>query len=288
MNIKKIGIMAIVIAACCIWLDSGTYAFAKDEGYKVTETVDGKNVKEIAHKEYCKKVQMIFQDPYSSLDSRMKVGRIITEPLRIHEHMSERAKRNRILPILEKVNLLESDLDKFPHEFSGGQRQRIGIARALVTYPEILLCDEPVSALDVSIQSSVLNLFKQLQAEMELTYVFISHDMSVIRYISDRIAVMYLGHIVELADKKEFFRNAVHPYSIALMSAIPVPDPFHKKKRIILAGDPPSPINPPSGCPFRTRCEKAMPCCSECIPELKKIGNGHYVACHLIEGKESV
>ena len=249
--------------------------------------LDGQNIREMDRKDYCRRVQMIFQDPYSSLDSRMSVGRIIQEPLRIHEHMTAKQRREAVLPILEQVGLLESDLDKYPHEFSGGQRQRIGIARALVTKPDMLLCDEPVSALDVSIQSSILNLFRQMQRDLGLTYIFISHDMSVVRHVSDRIAVMYLGHIVEMADKKTFFANAKHPYSIALMSAIPVPDPFHKKERILLAGDPPSPISPPSGCPFRTRCRYATEQCAQVMPELQEIEEGHFVACHLCAGKES-
>lgn len=249
--------------------------------------LDGQSIREMDRKDYCRRVQMIFQDPYSSLDSRMSVGRIIQEPLRIHEHMTAKQRREAVLPILEQVGLLESDLDKYPHEFSGGQRQRIGIARALVTKPDVLLCDEPVSALDVSIQSSILNLFRQMQRDLGLTYIFISHDMSVVRHVSDRIAVMYLGHIVEMADKKTFFANAKHPYSIALMSAIPVPDPFHKKERILLAGDPPSPISPPSGCPFRTRCRYATEQCAQVMPELQEIEEGHFVACHLCAGKES-
>ena len=248
---------------------------------------DGQRIQDMDRKAYCRKVQMIFQDPYSSLDARMSVGRIIQEPLRIHEHMTAAERRAACLPILEQVGLLESDLEKYPPEFSGGQRQRIGIARALVTKPDVLLCDEPVSALDVSIQSSILNLFKDMQRNLGLTYIFISHDMSVVRHVSDRIAVMYLGHIVEMADKKTFFTNAKHPYSVALMSAIPVPDPFHKKERILLAGDPPSPISPPSGCPFRTRCRYATEQCAQAMPELQEIEAGHFVACHLCSGKES-
>ena len=249
---------------------------------------DGENIKNMDRKSYCKKVQMIFQDPYSSLDARMSVGRIIQEPLRIHEHMSSPQRRAACIRVLEQVGLSESDLGKYLHEFSGGQRQRIGIARALINSPEVLLCDEPVSALDVSIQSSILNLFKQMQHNLGLTYIFISHDMSVVRHVSDRIAVMYLGHIVEMAEKKSFFSNAMHPYSIALMSAIPVPDPTYKKKRILLKGDPPSPISPPSGCPFRTRCAEATPLCVEITPALREIEAGHFVACHLCGGKATI
>ena len=226
-------------------------------------------------------VQMVFQDPYSSLDGRMSVRKIIEEPLRVHTNLSDAEKLERVKPILERIGLPEEALYKYPHEFSGGQRQRIGIARALVTQPELLICDEPVSALDVSIQSSILNLFKQMQREMGLSYLFISHDMSVVKHVSDRIAVMYLGRIVELAETKELFANTLHPYSQALMNAIPVPDPTAPRKKAMLTGEPPSPINTPPGCPFHVRCPYATEQCKCEVPALQDMGGGHLVACHL-------
>ena len=226
------------------------------------------------------RVQMVFQDPYSSLDSRMSVRQIIEEPLRVHTKMNAKEKREVVLPILEHIGLPEEALDKYPHEFSGGQRQRIGIARALVTKPELLVCDEPVSALDVSIQSSILNLFKQMQRELGLSYLFISHDMSVVKHVSDRIAVMYLGRIVELAETKELFANTLHPYSRALMNAIPVPDPTIPLKKAELTGEPPSPVDPPSGCTFHPRCPYATERCACEVPAMQDVGGGHMVACH--------
>lgn len=241
----------------------------------------------VSHKQlmtFRKKVQMIFQDPYSSLDPRMNIGRIIEEPLRIHTHMNHEQKRTTVLKIIEKMGIAEEDFKKYPHEFSGGQRQRIGIARALVLLPEFVICDEPVSALDMSIQAQILNLFKDMQRDMGLTYLFISHDMSVIKHVSDRIAVMYLGKVVELASKSELFSNTLHPYSIALMSAIPIPNPASRKKRILLKGDLPSPINPPEGCPFQTRCPKVFSMCYEKSPALREVREGHFTACHLFDG----
>lgn len=234
-------------------------------------------------KAFRRQAQMIFQDPYSSLDPRMTVGRIIEEPLRIHTNMGKEEKRKHVLSLLEKVSLPEDSLKKFPHEFSGGQRQRIGIARALALNPEFVVCDEPVSALDVSVQAQILNLFKQMQKDYQLTYLFISHDMSVVRHMSDRIAVMYLGSVVELADKKELFDHTLHPYSEALMSATPVPDPNVPVKNIRLEGELPSPLNPPSGCPFQTRCPKVIQQCKERCPVLKEAKPGHFVACHLYD-----
>ncbi|MDL2318505.1 ATP-binding cassette domain-containing protein [Eubacteriales bacterium OttesenSCG-928-A19] len=230
-------------------------------------------------------VQMIFQDPYSSIDPRMNVRRIIEEPLRVYTKMSRAEKLEVLLPILEKVGLSDDVLEKYPHEFSGGQRQRIGIARALVLNPALVLCDEPVSALDVSIQAQILNLFRDLQQALGLTYLFISHDMSVIRHVSDRIAVMYLGNIVELAPKRTLFVDTLHPYSIALMSAIPVPDPSLRRQRILLEGDLPSPLNLPKGCPFASRCSRVKSRCVEEKPALREVQPGHFVACHFIDGE---
>lgn len=243
----------------------------------------GQTLDEIGLKKFRSQVSMVFQDPYSSLDPRMSVQRIIEEPLRVHTKLSARERRNVLVPILERIGMTQEVLSKYPGEFSGGQRQRIGIARALVTNPELIICDEPVSALDVSVQSSVLNLLKEMQKSLGLSYLFISHDISVVKHICDRIAVMYLGHIVEIADKNELFKNTMHPYARALMSAVPIPDPTQNRERILLQGELPSPIDSPSGCPFRTRCPHAMPVCTERMPELQHMGNNHLVACYLYQ-----
>ena len=242
---------------------------------------DGEQITPKNIMKFRQKVQMVFQDPYSSLDGRMSVRKIIEEPLRVHTNLSDAEKLERVKPVLERIGLPEEALYKYPHEFSGGQRQRIGIARALVTQPQLLICDEPVSALDMSIQSSILNLFKQMQRDMGLSYLFISHDMSVVKHVSDRIAVMYLGRIVELAETKELFANTLHPYSQALMNAIPVPDPTAPRKKAMLTGEPPSPINTPPGCPFHVRCPYATEQCKCEVPQLQDMGDGHLVACHL-------
>ncbi|MHC2995098.1 MAG: ABC transporter ATP-binding protein [Candidatus Atribacteria bacterium] len=228
-----------------------------------------------------KNIQIIFQDPYSSLDPRMKIKDIIAEGMLTHNILNSRERYKRVGELLERVGIPAEYMDRFPHEFSGGQRQRIGIARALALEPKIIMCDEAVSALDVSIRSQIINLLKDLQSEFNLTYLFIAHDLSVIKYISDRIVVMYLGKIVEIADKKEFFADTLHPYAQALISAVPVPNPDYKRERIILKGDVPSPVNPPKGCRFHPRCSKVMKICSEIEPELVKVKEGHFVACHL-------
>jgi oligopeptide/dipeptide ABC transporter ATP-binding protein len=235
--------------------------------------------------EFRRRVQMVFQDPYSSLDPRMNVRDIIEEPLRVHTSMTAEEKLAVVKPVLEQIELPEETLEKYPHEFSGGQRQRIGIARVLVTDPELLVCDEPVSALDVSIQASILNLFKKMQKERGLSYLFISHDLSVVKHLCDRIAVMYLGRIVELAEKKELFANTLHPYTRALMSAIPAIRDSERREKIRLQGEPPSPIDPPSGCAFHVRCPYARAVCAEQVPPLRDMGGGHLVACHFC-GKE--
>ena len=224
-------------------------------------------------------MQIIFQDPYSSLNPRMTVGDIIGEPLEIHNMARGRDKVRRVQELLEVVGLSPYHANRYPHEFSGGQRQRIGIARALAVNPKLIIADEPVSALDVSIQAQVLNLLEELQKEFGLTYLFIAHDLSVVKHISDRIAVMYLGRIVELAETDELFSNPQHPYTEALLSAVPIPDPEMRRERIILPGDVPSPVNPPPGCPFHTRCLYAQPSCRVDVPPFVDIGGGHYVAC---------
>jgi len=231
-----------------------------------------------------RRVQMIFQDPYASLNPRMTVGSIISEPLDVHDIMPKNERRKRVQELLEIVGLNPYFINRYPHEFSGGQRQRIGVARALAVQPDFIVCDEPISALDVSIQAQIINLLEELQEEFGLTYLFIAHDLSVVRHISDRIAVMYLGKIMELADRDELYANPLHPYSQALLSAVPIPDPEveRKRKRIILEGDVPSPVNPPKGCNFCTRCPVRLDICSEQEPEWKDVGSGHYVACHRV------
>lgn len=228
-----------------------------------------------------REMQIIFQDPYASLNPRMTVGSIIGEPLEIHKIARGAEKEEQVATLLQKVGLRPEDMRKYPHEFSGGQRQRIGIARALGLNPKLIVCDEPVSALDVSIQAQVINLLGDLQEEFGLSYLFIAHNLNVVEHISNRVAVMYLGKIVELASDTDLYNNPQHPYTEALLSAVPIPDPTVQKKRIILEGDVPSPINPPSGCHFHTRCPYKEKICEEVEPEFKDIGGGHWVACHL-------
>ena len=233
-----------------------------------------------------RRMQMIFQDPYASLNPRMTVGSIVGEPLEVHNIGANRKERQeRVQELLKIVGLNPYFINRYPHEFSGGQRQRIGVARALAVNPSFIVCDEPISALDVSIQAQVINLLEDLQQDLGLTYLFIAHDLSVVRHISDRIAVMYLGKIVELADRDELYANPMHPYTQALLSAVPIPDPEIEKKRqrIILEGDVPSPANPPKGCNFNTRCPRVMDICRQRDPEFKDGGNGHFVACFLYE-----
>ena len=248
---------------------------------------DGKQIKTKKDiLEYRQKSAMVFQDPYSSLNPRMTVSDIIAEPLDVHKMYKNKAERQeRILDLMAKVGLNSEHANRYAHEFSGGQRQRIGIARSLSMNPEFLVCDEPVSALDVSIQAQVINMFDELQDQMGLTYLFIAHDLLVVRHISDRIAVMYLGKMVELADAKEIYDRPLHPYTKSLMSAVPLPDPkkARENQRIVLTGDIPSPLNAPSGCPFRTRCPHATAECAEAMPEFKEVATGHFVACHHVD-----
>lgn len=232
-----------------------------------------------------KKMQIIFQDPYASLDSRMTVGDIIGEAIDIHNLMGKAERTERIQYLLKRVGLNSEHSNRYPHEFSGGQRQRIGIARALSVQPEFIVCDEPISALDVSIQAQVVNMLEDLQEDLGLTYLFIAHDLSMVKHISNRIGVMYLGKMVEMAESNELYAHPQHPYTQALLSSIPVPDPdeTESKKRIVLQGEIPSPIDPPPGCRFKARCKYAKPKCSEVEPIFKDLGNGHFVACHLFE-----
>lgn len=231
------------------------------------------------------KMQMIFQDPYASLNPRMTVGSIVGAPLDVHTVQSRKEKRERVQELLDMVGLNPDFVNRYPHEFSGGQRQRIGIARALALNPDFVVCDEPISSLDVSIQAQVVNLLEELQMKLGLTYLFIAHDLSMVRHISDRMAVMYLGKIVELADRDEIFLNSLHPYTQALMSAVPVPDPdlAENKERIILDGDIPNPANPPQGCNFNTRCPIAKEICFQEEPQYREVKDNHWAACHFIE-----
>ena len=248
---------------------------------------DGKPIKTKQDiQEFRKKATMVFQDPYSSLNPRMTVSDIVGEPLDVHKLYSNKKERaERILELLGHVGLNSEHASRYAHEFSGGQRQRIGIARALAVNPDFIVCDEPVSALDVSIQAQVINMFDDLQDKLGLTYLFVAHDLLVVRHISDRIAVMYLGKMVELADADEIYNHPLHPYSQSLLSAVPVPDPkvARANKRIVLSGDIPSPLNAPSGCPFRTRCRYATEACAQSMPPFTEVERGHFVACHRVK-----
>ncbi len=259
--------------------------------YKITEgkiTFDGKDVTKMkgnALRNMRKEMQLIFQDPYASLDPRMTAGDLIGEPMLVHKLVKKGPEyREQVAELLRLVQLEPFMADRYPHEFSGGQRQRIGIARALATRPELIICDEPVSALDVSIQTQIITLLMRLREEMNLTYLFIAHDLSVVRHISDRVAVMYLGKIMEITNSDELYDNPLHPYTQALLSAVPIPDPVvdRQRKRVLLTGDVPSPMNPPSGCNFHPRCHMAIDICREKTPEFRNIGNDHFVACHRV------
>ncbi len=242
-------------------------------------------------RELRREIQVIFQDPYASLNPRMTVGDIVTEPWEIHRVGGPpKSQRRRAGELLERVGLSADHLNRYPHQFSGGQRQRIGVARALALNPEVIICDEPVSALDVSVQAQVINLLEQIQSELGISYIFIAHDLSVVRHISERVTVMYLGKVMEIGDEKDIYERPAHPYTQALLSAVPIPDPRMRdtRERIILQGDLPSPANPPSGCVFRTRCWKAQDICAQEVPELKDRGQGHPSACHFAEVREMI
>ncbi|KKN21995.1 hypothetical protein LCGC14_0919710 [marine sediment metagenome] len=245
---------------------------------------DGHDLTHLKRKEMVKfrrRMMIIYQDPFGSLDPRMTVGATIAEPMEVHKLASKKRRQEKLIQTIRKVGLTPDQMDRYPHEFSGGQRQRIGIARALITNPQFIVADEPVSALDVSIQAQIINLLQDLRKEFGLTLLFIAHDLSVVKHISDRVAVMYLGKIVEMASKTELFRSPKHYYTQALLSAIPVPNPRYRKRGKILMGDVPSPINIPSGCRFHTRCAHAIPICRKREPQLREIASGHMVACHL-------
>jgi oligopeptide transport system ATP-binding protein len=252
----------------------------KFDGTDLTK-LDGGNMRKMR-----RHLQMIFQDPYASLNPRMTVGNIVSEPMQIHHLVAKNERNQKVQELLQTVGLNPYFANRYPHEFSGGQRQRVGIARALAANPDFIVCDEPVSALDVSIQAQIVNLLEDLQEQFGLTYLFIAHDLSVVKHISDRVAVMYLGKIVEMAGRNELYDEPLHPYTKALLSAVPIPDPVIEKKRerIILTGDVPSPINPPSGCHFHTRCPYVMDVCKKVDPLFADQGNGHFVACHLYPG----
>ena len=248
-------------------------------GEVIFDGVDIAKLPKAKMRDYRKEMQIIFQDPFASLNPRMSVGDIIGEALTIHNLARGKAKEDRVADLLERVGMNAGHMRRYPHEFSGGQRQRIGIARALAVDPKFIVADEPVSALDVSIQAQVVNLLQDLKDELGLTMLFIAHDLGVVEYISDKVVVMYLGRIMEIAPAKELYRNPVHPYTEALLSAVPIPDPTIKRERVILQGDIPSPINPPSGCVFRTRCPIAIEDCKHVVPPLEEVGPGHLKAC---------
>ncbi|MBB5173141.1 ABC transporter ATP-binding protein [Texcoconibacillus texcoconensis] len=286
--------LSIVGESGCGKSTTGRAILRLDEPTSGEVTFDGEDLLSLNKKEMQKKrkdLQIIFQDPYASINPRQTVRQVLNEAMEIQNVLPKEERYDRMIELLETVGLGPDKLDRFPHEFSGGQRQRIGIARALAVDPKMIVCDESVSALDVSVQAQVLNLLQKLQKDLNLTYLFISHDLGVVRHISDRVLVMYLGKIVEIADKKSLFDNPKHPYTKTLLSAIPVPDPNAKKEQIVLKGDVPSPIDPPTGCRFHTRCPFATDRCKEEVPELRQnenlMGEQHQAACHYIEEIES-
>ena len=269
------------VGRCLLRLHEPTSGSIKFQGTEIT-TLGKREMRDIR-----REMQMIFQDPYASLDPRMSILSIVSEPLKIHGVGSAAERKERVADLLGRVGLDPRYMTRYPHEFSGGQRQRIGIARALALNPKLIICDEPVSALDVSVQAQVVNLLQDLQQEFGLTYLFISHGLAIVEHISDRVAVMYLGRIVEIADSAALYATPLHPYTKALLSAIPIPDPKRKRERIILKGDVPTPIDPPSGCRFRTRCPFASAECTETDPELREVRPGHFAACIKVEGYDS-
>ena len=284
--IKKRETLGIVGESGCGKSTTGKTLMRFHEPTKGKVYVDGEDVTKLSAKglrEKRKDMQMIFQDPYSSLNPRMIVGDIVGEPLVVNSDFSSKERLDRVKDLLEKVGLSSNHVRRFPHEFSGGQRQRIGIARAIALNPKFIVADESVSALDVSIQAQTINLFKKLQEELDLTYMFISHDLSVVKHISNRIAVMYLGKIVEMTDADRMFQEPLHPYTQALLSAIPTVGQEKPKKRVVLKGSVPNPINPPSGCVFHTRCKYKMDKCTKEKPEFRDVGNEHFVSCHLVD-----
>lgn len=283
-SIKRGETFALVGESGCGKSTTGRTILRLTEATSGEISFNGKDILSLPYNEMRslrKRMQMVFQDPYASLNPKKTIRQILMEPIRVHKRFSEKDRLQEILKILDIVGLSKDHLDRYPHEFSGGQRQRIGIARAVILQPDFIVADEPVSALDVSVQSQVINLMLDLQKEFGLTYLFISHDLSVIEHMTDRVAVMYLGKIVEVADTEELFDNPKHPYTQALLSAVPISHPKEARDRIILKGDVPSPANPPSGCSFHTRCPFAMDICSKVAPETIDFGNGHSANCHL-------
>ena len=286
--IKRGETLGLVGESGCGKTTTGRCILQLYDGVQGNVFFDGVNLSQLKHEQMRRmrrNMQLIFQDPFASLDPRMSAGDIIGEPIKVHNLAKGREYKDQVAELFRMVELEPFMMDRFPHEFSGGQRQRIGIARALSVRPSFIVCDEPVSALDVSIQAQIITLLERLREELSLTYLFIAHDLSVVRNISDRVAVMYLGKLAEITDSDELYANPLHPYTIALLSAVPIPDPIvdRTRERIILTGDVPSPIMPPSGCCFHPRCQQAIDICKEEIPVLRNMGGEHWVACHLVK-----